>query len=184
VLGIVLYLIAEWHGHYRIEMFAIFSALIAGGLLPLLLPRLHGRLERFLPERVKRVMIGWETVRRHHRNLVALSALTALYLVIGGIRLFVAYRALGYTVGVLPCLVISTLQSMTVIFTLTPGGVGIRQALAGYGSELLDIGAAEGVVASTIDHGVGTLWVFIVGIIFANHVWVRHIKPGGGEPES
>jgi hypothetical protein len=78
--------------------------------------------------------------------------------------------------------VISTLQAMTVIFTLTPGGVGIRQALVGYGSELLDIGAAEGVVASTIDHGVGTLWVFIVGIVFTNYVWARHVR--GRETES
>lgn len=181
VMGLVLYLLAEWDGHYRIEMFAIFAALIVGGLLPLLLPRIHRRIHRFLPEKVQRVMDGWEQVRRHHGNLAALSALTALYVFIGGLRLFVAYRALGYTVKVLPCLVISTLQAMTVIFTLTPGGVGIRQALVGYGSKLLDIGATQGVVASTIDHAVGTLWVFAVGLIFTNYIWVRHVKPQGRE---
>lgn len=178
-MGVLLYLWANAGKTYRIEVFAIFGALIAGGLLPLVLPKIQGRVRRFLPEKVQRVMDGWEQVRRHRGNLAALSALTAVYVLIGGFRLFVAYHALGYQVGVLPCLVISTIQAMTVIFTLTPGAVGIRQALVGYGSELLDIGATQGVVASTIDHGVGTLWVFIVGIIFTNYIWVRHMKPVG-----
>lgn len=187
-VGLILYLISGGNGQYRIEIFAIFGALIAGGLLPLALPRMHGRIQRFLPEKVQRVMEGWEQVRRHRSNLATLSALTAVYVIVGGLRLFVSYKALGYAVTLLPCLVIATLQSMTVIFTVTPGAVGVRQALVGYGSEMLDIGATEGVVASTIDHGVGTLWVFIIGIIFTNYIWVRHVKPaaardGGEEPE-
>jgi uncharacterized membrane protein YbhN (UPF0104 family) len=162
--------------HVRFDVMGVFVALIAGGLLPLAIPVTNQRLIARLPRRVVSVIEGWDTVRRHRRRLGWLAALNAAYVIVGGLRLFVSYRALDYNVDLLPCLVISTLQTMTVIFTLTPGGVGIRQALVGYGSEALQIGAAEGVVASTIDHAVGTLWVFAIGLIFTNWLWIRGVR--------
>lgn len=184
VMGTTLYLWSVRHGGLKLQALVVFGALIAGGLLPLALPRLHRSIGRFVPGRVQRVMEGWEEVRRHHWNLVVLAFLNAAYIVVGGFRLYVAYHAAGYAVKVLPCVIISTLQTITVIFTLTPGAVGIRQALVGYGSGLLNIGATEGVVASTIDHAVGTLWVFVVGIIFTNWIWVSHVKSGAGGKEA
>jgi len=179
VLGAVAYLILAG-SHVHLDVLGVFAALIVGGLMPLAVPVMNERLLRRLPARVLRVIEGWNTVRRHRRRLAWLAALNAGFVIVGGLRLFVAYRALGYHVGVLPCVVISALQTITVIFTLTPGAVGIRQALAGYGSAALDIGGAEGVVASTIDHAVGTLWVFIIGFIFTNWLWIRGLRPRGG----
>jgi len=180
VMGVVAYLVFTHGSGVRLDVMAVFFALIGGGLLPLALPMVRGKLDRFLPQRAQRVIEGWETVRSHRKQLFVLALLNAFYVAIGGVRLYVAYRALGNDVALLPCIVISTLSTITVIFTLTPGGMGIRQALVGYGSDALHIGAAQGVVASTIDHAVGTLWVFIIGVAFTNWLWMRGIR-GGGE---
>lgn len=175
VLGVVSYLTLAG-SRVRLDVMGVFLALIAGGLMPLAIPVSNQRLLSRLPARVTRVIEGWDRVRRHRGRLAWLAVLNASYVIVGGLRLYVAYQALGYGVGVLQCVVISTLQTVTVVFTLTPGAVGIRQALVGYGSKALEIGAAEGVVASTIDHAVGTLWVFAIGLVFTNWLWIRGVR--------
>jgi hypothetical protein len=67
------------------------------------------------------------------------------------------------------------LWTITIILSVTPGAVGIRQALFGYSSKVLDIGLTEGVIASTVDQAVGTLWIFFFGIIFS--VWSLRRQP-------
>ena len=126
--------------------------------------------------KVSKVIEGWDQVRRHGKVLSVIAVLNVVYAVIGAMRLLVSYGSVGYEVDLLSCLVMAPLSTITVLLSVTPGAVGVRQALVGYGSNLLGVGTTEGVVASTIDHAVGTLWVFIFGLIFSNWIWIRTVR--------
>jgi len=173
LLGFLFYFWTTRGGNMRFEFLLIFAALVLGGVVPLVLPKMEIPFKGRFFQRVNRVISGWERVKRHRRLLVVVAVLNIAYSLVGGVRLFVSYQALGYEVALLPCMVMSPLSTITMVASLTPGAVGIRQALVGYGSQLLDIGMTQGIVASTIDHAVGTLWVFVFGLIFMAWAWHR-----------
>ncbi len=168
----------------RWEIATIFSGLMLGGFLPLLIPGMRISSSRPFMNKVSRVFAGWDKVRTHHRALSMIAILNVAYALIGAARLLVSYRALGYDVEFLRCLVLAPLSTVTMIASVTPGAVGIRQALVGYGSNLLGVGMAEGVVASTIDHAVGTIWVFVFGLIFTNWIWAKDLRQKAAGRES
>lgn len=175
MLGLVFYLLLLRSSAFHYELLVAFGAIAAAGLLPLLLPALRIRARARFIERAQRMLEGWEQVRRHRPMLLAIALLNMAFVVAGAVRLFISYRALGYEVEFLPCLVMSPLSTLTLILSITPGAVGVRQALIGYSSKLLDIGLTEGVVASTVDHAVGTIWVFVFGLIFSNWIWAHRL---------
>jgi len=161
---------------FRIEILLAFMALTVGGMLPLLLPRLHVRSDRRIFKRLQRAIDGWEEIKLHRKAILVLVVLNVLFIVVGALRLLVSYRAVGYPVNFLECLVIAPISTLTMLLSLTPGAIGFRQALVGYSSELVGIGMTEGVVASTIDHAVGTLCVFAYGLIFSNWIFARKLR--------
>ena len=176
LVGLVSYAFFLQHSSFRYEILLAFAIITFGGVAPFLLPRLSWNPRNRLFERLRRVVDGWEQIKAHRQVVLVIIVIDVLYVIVGAFRLWVSYRALGYPVDLLSCIVISPISTLTMLVSLTPGAVGIRQALVGYGSELLGIGMTEGVVASTIDHAVGTLWVFVFGLTFANWIWARKFK--------
>ncbi len=173
MLGLGFTLISAGNGRVSPELVIAFAALTACGFALFLVPTPRLRKSRWLPERISRVIEGWELVKRHRRILLLLAFLDIWCIFIQALRLYFSYHTLGYDVRLLHCFVIAPLSTLAAITSLTPGAVGIRQAVVGYSSELLDIGLAEGVMASTIDHAIGTVWVFCFGLLFSGWVWRR-----------
>lgn len=176
MVGLGSYAVFLRESEFRVEVLIAFLALTVVGLIPLLLPRLHVKSKRELFTKLQRAIDGWEEIKLHRKTIVVLALLNVAYIIVGALRLYVSYRALGYVVGFLECLVIAPISTLTMLLSLTPGAIGFRQALVGYASELLGIGMAEGVVAATIDHAVGTLCVFVFGLIFSNWIFARKLR--------
>lgn len=181
IMGLILYLWFLRGSALRFELLLAFVGFTLAGLAPLVVPRLKISSTHRVWSKVQSVIDGWQELRTHRMTLLVLVLLNVSYVVVGGFRLFVSYRALGYAVDLLPCLVMSPISALTVVLSFTPGAVGIRQALVGYSSELLGVGLTHGVVASTVDHAVGTLWIFVVGLTFTNWIWARSIRAGTGK---
>ncbi len=171
LLGIALCLLNARINGIRYEILLAFAAVSLCGLAPFLIPKFRFKKDNVLAERIERILEGWQRIKTHRSLLLVLMLLNVLYILLIAVRLKISFHALGYDAQFLSCFVMAPLWTLSVILSITPGAIGIRQALFGYSSELLDIGLTQGVMASTIDHAVNALWVFVFGLIFSYWVW-------------
>ncbi len=127
--------------------------------------------ENRLIRTITAVLEGWQQLRADRELLWQLGVVTTLSMMLNGVAFWVAYRALGFDlVQFEEALLVSLSAVYSVILTITPGNVGIREALVSLTSELVDIGVGEGLLVALLIR-LGTLAsVFSLGPIFS--VWL------------
>lgn len=146
-----------------------FVSVLAGLVVVLTVPLdgLLGRNGRFL-QSLHAVLVGWQQLRRDLVLLGQLFGITLLSMTLNGWAFWVAYRALGLTAVSFPAAMLVSLSDVySVLVNLTPGNLGIREALVGLTSELIALGAGEGLLVALLLR-VGTLAsVFTLGPLFS-----------------
>lgn len=115
-----------------------------------------------------------------HKNLlIFLVIMYVAEVITTGLRFFLAYRALGTPIDFLPALTIGLVALLSMVTSLTPGSLGIREALLAVASVMVGQSAALGVAASLLDRALGTVIAFAFGIWYAPVL--AHKKEGKGK---
>lgn len=139
------------------------------------------------PLRLLRTMLeGWHQLRQDRQLVGQLVGVTAVSMLLNGVAFWVAYHALGFDDVTFPAAVLVSLSAVfSVILTITPGNVGIREAFVSLTSELIEVGVGEGLLVALLIR-LGTLaTVFTLGPLFS--VWLtRQLDQtsGGGVKRS
>ncbi len=124
-----------------------------------------------LIQTVTAVLEGWQQLRTDRELLWQLGLVTIVSMLLNGIAFWVAYQALGFNKVQFPeALLVSLSAVYSTILTITPGNVGIREAIVSLTSELINIGIGEGLLVALLIR-LGTLVsVFSLGPIFS--IWL------------
>ena len=114
-----------------------------------------------------RLIEGWQTIKGR-RSMVGLLLLLVLanYLVQGGMIL-VAYRSLGLDLGVAGAVLVTSLLSLTSLISLTPGGLGIQEAVLVFSTGALGVIPAQSLAAALTIRAVILFWTFLLGPVFS-----------------
>ncbi|MDA2932723.1 flippase-like domain-containing protein [Acidobacteria bacterium AH-259-D05] len=185
VLGLLAMGLVVWqYAHFNWKLFAIFAAVACLATVLLIAPFLAQRfvlLFRLRPFcRVGDFMESWEAIRSDGALVRQLMILSASGIMIYGLRLYTAYHALGYQVPIGYCLVIAPLGTISMMLSISPAGLGVREAAVGMASALLGFGLSNGVYAAALDRAVSMVWVFILGTFFS-YVLTSRVLIGPGE---
>ena len=148
-------------------VFILLGVLVAMGLPMKWLPKGNNRLLRTITA----VIEGWQQLRSDRDLLLQLTAVTILSMLLNGVAFWVAYQALGFDEVPFEAAILVSLSAVySVILTVTPGNVGIREALVSLTSELIAIGVGEGLLVALLIR-LGTLaTVFTLGPL--SSVWL------------
>lgn len=115
---------------------------------------------------LNKTMQGFHLFFEHKNLLIYLTFIHLVDTILTGARFFLAYKALGAPIDLLPSLALGLVASISTMASITPGGIGIREALLGVASSMLGEKAVFGVVASLLDRAIGILVAFIFGICY------------------
>lgn len=172
LMGLLLLIWLQAWGRGGLLLGLFFVAVLAGLLVVLVVPLewFAGRNNRFL-QTLQAILLGWQQLRSDTALLAQLFGITLLSMGLNGVAFWVAYRALGQTAVSFPAAMLVSLSDVySVLVNLTPGNLGIREALVGVTSELIALGAAEGLLVALLLR-IGTLvTVFTLGPIFS--IWL------------
>lgn len=141
---------------------ALVGILSAASLFYLLvaLPQSHRLLTALHLDRL------FETSLVLHRDLRFFLRLTGAYAVSIGLQatqLYLAYNSLGYRVSFSYCLVTVPFTVFVSLIGITPGGLGLIEAMIAFTSNALGYGLQQGAVSATLIRAVSLFWLLPLG---------------------
>jgi len=160
-------------------LLAFAAALTISVAASLVVPRAAGAgwLDRIprLASLLRRFGSGFERWPRRRLTAAGFGVWFLVTLILSGVRLDVAFSAIGTPVELERVLLIQAVISVFSIVSLTPGNLGIREGLAVLTANLLGIDAGLALLASLVDRAATLLVVFATGSL-ASHFLLRELS--------
>lgn len=151
--------------HVRFDPFvcALFVlSLVAGVGTPMIRPTLfadsHGRVANF----IHRIAAAWGRIGSSRSTVVAILLWNVPVMLLRAWRLQVAFYAIGTHVTFAAAFVASLLADLMFFVSVTPAGLGFREAAITYSSTMLGVDPGVALTASLLDRVVWTAGVVIV----------------------
>ncbi len=124
-------------------LFAFFTALYmpVGNIASLIAgksAKLRGKKAKVL-ERLSEAVTQYDKVRSHPGILVRTLWWMLTLLFVSSITLWLLYRVLGFDVDLVATLFITSIAGWTIIFSITPAGIGIREGLMVFAANLAGV---------------------------------------------
>lgn len=123
----------------------------------------ENRIGRFL----NTLLTGWFMVRRDYALLLRLALLTLLTICLNALSFWLAYEALGQPISFIAALLLGLVAAFSIFVNLTPGNLGIQEAMVGLSAELLGAGGGAGLLAVLLIRAVTVLCAFTLGPLYS-----------------
>jgi len=135
--------------------------------LPLPVPSGSGKLSTAL----RRFLTGRSQVIHNKAALGASVVFLAANFVMTSVRLWIIYSGMGMKVHPAGFLVLGAIALAVFFVSLTPGALGIKEAVLGAGAAVLGVPLEIGILAAMIDRAVGLSFAFTFGGICSIYLW-------------
>lgn len=137
--------------------------------------------EYWVMKRLRAAVEGWERLRSDRALLAQLAMLIMSGIALFCIWMYLSYRMLGFEIRLLPAVVAGVVVSISFFAAITPGNLGIREALLGFTSQLLGFGFAEGVAVTLLQRAVSILVFLGFGGFYSVFIMRTLMTSGSGE---
>lgn len=150
-------------GYWSAQVMAFATVMGVLAMALLVLPALPICGDGRIAGGIRRALDGWHSLRQAPRLLPRLARHMVLGSLIFAAWMYMSYRALGFDVDVARVLVAGVVVQLSFLLVLTPGNLGIREALTGFVSQLIGLGFSEGVIVTLLQRAVSLLVFCVVG---------------------
>ncbi|MBL7075309.1 flippase-like domain-containing protein [candidate division KSB1 bacterium] len=154
------------YGKFYMKLFPIFLVVWCGSVFLSFLLKKSTRL-RFRWKVVSSIFEGFSYFRNKRKKVLRLAILSTASCVVMALRLFFAFTALDIKVNFLHVLIVGLLSSLSIVLSLTPGNLGIKEAIITFSSHMLGYELTDGFLVAVIDRSLTLLVIFILGPIFS-----------------
>ncbi|MFH1290928.1 MAG: lysylphosphatidylglycerol synthase transmembrane domain-containing protein [Nanoarchaeota archaeon] len=130
-------------------------------------------LNRFI-----KVINGWHLIKKNARVIVVTMIITFVQVLISSLMLWLQFRVFGIEVSFVSALFLSAIGSLSLVIGLTPGNLGVQEAIIVFSAATIGITPAESLSAALLGRAVSLVVLFVLGPIFS-YVLVRNGKEKG-----
>jgi uncharacterized membrane protein YbhN (UPF0104 family) len=110
---------------------------------------------------------GWTMVKQDKGLVAKLMVYSLVNLLLNGLSIWVAYWAIGHAISFGAALLTSLLMAFSILVNITPGNLGVQEAVISLSSELLGSGAGLGLVVALLIRAATLVVVFTLGPLFS-----------------
>jgi len=162
--------------NYGIFDYLIFSVFLIFFLFLLLIiffsPKLSKRKNKWI-NKVIEIINGWQLIKSNKKIIITTLIISSLQLVLMSMNFWIAYRSFGIEIEFFKALFIASINSLSMLLAITPGNLGIGDAINVFSAGLVGIGVAGAIGATVLRRGVTLLVIFIMGPIFS-YILLKH----------
>jgi uncharacterized membrane protein YbhN (UPF0104 family) len=142
-----------------IEVPFIYWLVLAGAAISLILLKMDvPLLAKWLPGRAGKMVSlfaeGWKCIRGNRSCLVMACVCQVFIFVTAGLRIYLAYRAMGLEINPISAVSVAVFVHFSGLLMLTPGNLGVQEAVYGYLTVTEGMSFANGVAVSALIRGV------------------------------
>lgn len=162
-IGLVLVLIFFFlHGVFNLYMIALLMGLLFGtiGLL-LINPKFKPKF--WLLEKFNQVISGWHQIKNNPGLIINIAIFSALELINSSIIVLILFRGLNVQISFLDSFFYTTISALANIINLTPGGLGINEAILMFTSDIFGLTSEIVLLGSLLLRAISMLTAFTFG---------------------
>lgn len=148
----------------NIIMAVLFGAIVILSIVVCVAPLPHFLIEHRLGRIVMRLLNARADLARRPKILLSTSVLLVLNFLISAARLAIIYHSAGLDIHPAGFLILGALGFACLFLGLTPGGLGIREIVLGFGVSVMGIPFETGLLTAMIDRAILMAWSFSVGL--------------------
>jgi uncharacterized membrane protein YbhN (UPF0104 family) len=164
------------------QLFVFFVVVLISISVLILFPAVRLPGQNRIAKTLNTSLAGWELVKNDRVLLAKLVVYTLVNVSLNALGFWVAYDALGSSVPFRSALLIGMLTSFSLLIRITPGNLGIQEALIGLSSGLLGIGAGQGLLVALLVRGATMVPTFTLGPIFSFLLTRKLVMPQEAGP--
>lgn len=157
------------------QLYHIFNWIILGVFLALFLPlsflialspQFRETKNKFI-NRFIRVANGWNLIRRDRKVISVGIIVTIIGLIINATSLMISYYVFGINLNFIQALFLTCITNLTILFIITPGNLGITEAVAVFSALILGLTPAQSLPVAILGRVVQMIVMFTLGPIFS-----------------
>jgi uncharacterized membrane protein YbhN (UPF0104 family) len=172
IIGLAVLLTIYGLGRYENKVLAVvFAITIVGSLLflfvPLPIPAGKGRLSSTL----RNFLMGRRRVSKERKTILIAVAYLVVNFFLAAARLWIIYNSMGKSIHVGGYLILGALDFVVLFIALTPGSLGIRELVLGFGAVVLGLPLEVGILAAMIDRAIIISYAFVAGGVCTVWLW-------------
>jgi uncharacterized membrane protein YbhN (UPF0104 family) len=179
LIGVAGLLVLGWLGLFELDKWPIillFGIVVVGISLFVMLPPFYFQSNNRWLQRLNRLTEGWQQIRTDRKLLLKLIICTFLVIVVNGLSFWIGYQALGITISFSVGLLLGLVAAFSIFINITPGSLGVQEAMVSLSSELLGAGAGQGLLVVLLIRAATIVSAFTLGPLFT--IWLTNQVPG------
>lgn len=128
-----------------------------------------------LINKILNVINGWHMIKSNIRILLFTVLVTFLNLLIFLLMVKIEFAVFGIEISFLKSLFIAVVSTLSLFISITPGALGIKEAIMSLSSILVGATAAQALSVALLDRVVFLALIFILGPIFSYYLMKKKV---------
>lgn len=130
--------------------------------IPINVPNVSGKWKK----RLARLLSGWHVLRHNQSLIIKLVGVQLFMTLIFAGRFWIAFHILSQEVSLMQCILFAAATILTRLVSITPGALGIREAIVAAIAAVLGFEVDVSIIAVGIDRLVATFVIIVVGTVY------------------
>lgn len=164
---LTIFLLKYFYGIFNILIFLIFLFIFLFLLgIVIFSPKFKETKCSFINKFIS-VINGWYLIKSNKKIIITTSLISLVNVAIMVLVMFLEFRVFGINIPLLRVLFLSIVSTLGLFFSITPGALGIREAIVSFTAIVINIPIFQVLTVSILDRVVGLIIIFILGPIFS-----------------
>jgi len=116
---------------------------------------------------ISRTLEGWNKIRKDSKIVLRIFLLTLLNSSLNLLIIYFVFHAFSLDISLTQSLFISSLTALSMLISITPGSLGITEAVIVFSSQLFKMIPAQGLLVAALNRSIMLFWTFTLGPIFS-----------------
>ena len=147
---------------FNVYMLGLLIGLLLGTIIMMIInPKI--RLKNWVFNKINQVIIGWDQIKNNRILILQIALFSALELVNSSIIVLILFRGLSVDINFLESFFYTTISALANIINLTPGGLGINEAILMFSSDMFGLSSEIVLLGSLLLRAISMLTAFTIG---------------------
>ncbi len=148
-------------------LLSVFAVVFAGMFgIVLLSPKFKERKSKWLNRFIK-VINGWHLIKNNKRVIFLTSIVTLVQILLSTLMLYLQFLTFGIEISFASALFLSAIGSLSLLVAITPGNLGVGEAITVFSALAIGITPAQSLSAALLGRAVSMAVLFVLGPIFS-----------------
>ena len=169
------YSVYRQSGIFSLLMILLFGVIFLSCVgLMIVSPEIKNR-EGFIRRNLGKMLDGWRIIKTQPKMVILFILNTVLIAGVSALQQYFIFRSIGVELSLPVVFYLASLSSLTILISLTPSGIGIREAVFAFSSQVVGIDVALLLLSSLLLRVISFFTLIVVGGI-SYYLLIKRLK--------